>query len=128
MSARIGNVIGGIAGGVVGTMIKKIMISIGAGIAMCVFLDLMLTWTRDEVFSLTPDAYESGFLTKTSVALTMSIIPYMVYLALFVFMLAPTLMMFFFSGFQKWTWIFPWDPPNFIEDSLDIIAFFLNMF
>ena len=128
MSARIGNVIGGIAGGAVGTMIKKIMISIGAGIAMCVFLDLMLTWSRDNVFNLTPDAYESGMLTKTSIALTMALIPYMIHTAIFIFMLIPSIFYFFFSGFSEWQWFYPWGEPAFLENCLDIITFFLNAF
>lgn len=125
---NIGTAIGTIAGGIVGGVIRATMVAIGIGIAICAFLDILLTYTRDTIFNVAPEAYESGFLTKVSVALSMALIPYMIYLCIFIFMLFPTLMMFLFSGFQTWTWLFPWSPPNFLEDTMGIITYLLNAF
>lgn len=123
-----GDIIGQQVGGLIAGILKGIMIALGVGIAVCGFLDILLTYARDTIFDVTPDAYDSGFLTKTSVALTMALVPYLIYLCIFIFMLMPTMLMFMLTGFQNWVWLYEWDPPNFIDNTLAIIETLLDLF
>ena len=123
----VGSALGGVVGGTIGGIIRQTMTAIGIGIFICAMLDIFLVFTRDTIFNVAPEAYDAGFLTKTSVALSMALIPYLLWFAAWLLMLMFSALMFLFSAFQTWTWIMPFDPPNILEFFMEIVQGFFDM-
>lgn len=124
----IGSALGGVAGGIMGGVLRNTIIAIAIGIFCAALLDMFLVFSRDFIFNVTPEAYDAGFCTKVSVALAICLIPYLIYLAVWFLMWCISLIMFFFTAFQSWTWLMVFDPPNFLGDTIGIINDLLASF